>query len=116
PSSQVLNAVNQSQGLIYSVSMAAGCSGASNTPVVIRFYAGGTSDVSVPATLSFTASASALAASTVALTCVRSVGSPVGYTPGPAQTVTVTSSALGGTPFTVDAAANPVWLAVSPAT
>jgi len=47
---------------------------------------------------------------------VRNAGPPVSYTPGPAETVTVTSPALGGTPFTVDASANPAWLAVTPAT
>jgi len=116
PASQVLNAANQSQGLTYTVSLAAGCSGAASGSSVVRFYAGGTADVSVPVTVSVTASASALAASPVTLTCVRNAGPPVSYTPGPAETVTVTSPALGGTPFTVDASANPAWLAVTPAT
>ena len=116
PASQVLNAANQSQGLTYTVSVAAGCSGAASGSVVIRFYAGGTADVSVPVTVSVTASASALAASPVTLTCVRNAGPPVSYTPGPAETVTVTSSAAGGTPFTVDTSANPAWLAVTPVT
>ena len=116
PASQVLNAANQSQGLTYTVSMAAGCSGAASGASVIRFYAGGTSDVSVPVTVSVTASASALAASPVTLTCVRNAGPPVSYTPGPAETVTVTSPAVGGTPFTVDTSANPPWLAVTPVT
>ena len=116
PASQVLNAANQSQGLTYTVSVAAGCSGAASGSAVIRFYAAGTSDVSVPVTVSVTASASALAASPVTLTCVRNAGPPVSYTPGPAETVTVTSAASGGTPFTVDTSANPAWLTVSPVT
>ena len=116
PASQVLNAANQSQGLTYTVGMAAGCSGAANGSGMIRFYAGGNADVSVPLTVSVTASASALAAAPVTLTCVRSAGPPISYTPGPAETVTVTSAALGGTPFTVDTSANPGWLAVTPVT
>jgi len=116
PASQVLNAANQSQGLTYTISVAAGCSGAASGSAVIRFYAGGNADVSVPVNVSVTASASALAASPVTLTCVRNAGPPVSYTPGAAETVTVTSAALGGTPFTVDAPANPAWLAVTPVT
>jgi hypothetical protein len=116
PASQVLNAANQSQGLTYSVSLAAGCSGAASGSVVIRFYAAGTADVSVPVTVTVTASASALAASPVSLSCVRNAGPPVSYTPGQADTVTVTSAAVGGTPFTVDTSANPAWLTVSPVT
>ena len=116
PASQVLNAANQSQGLTYTISVSAGCSGAANGSAVIRFYAAGTADVSVPATLTVTASTSALAASPVTLTCARSAGPTVSYTPGPAETVTVTSAAAGGTPFTVDTSANPAWLTVSPVT
>jgi hypothetical protein len=58
PASQVLNAANQSQGLTYTISVAAGCSGAASGSAVIRFYAGGNADVSVPVNVSVTASAS----------------------------------------------------------
>jgi uncharacterized protein (TIGR03437 family) len=114
PVSAILNSTNQSQGLTYTVNLAAGCAGASSGSTTIRFYAGGVADVQVTVSTSVTASASALVASPVTLTCVRNAGPPVSYTPGPAQTAPVTSAAEGGTPFTLDASKNPPWLAVTP--
>ena len=116
PASTILNSTNQSQGLTYTVNVAAGCAGATSGSATIKFYAGGVADVSATANLSVIATASPLVASPVTITCVRNAGSPVSYTPGPAQTVSVTSAAPGGTPFTVDPSTNPAWLAVTPAT
>jgi uncharacterized protein (TIGR03437 family) len=116
PASSVLNSSNQSQGLTYTVNLAAGCVGTISGSTTIRFNAGGLPDVQVTAIASVTAVASALVASPVTLNCVRIAGPPVSYTPGPSQTAQVTSLAAGGTPFTVDNSTNPAWLAATPAT
>lgn len=115
PSSNLLTSANQTQGLSYKVSVAAGCAGATSGAFLIRFYAGGAPDVTVNITTTVVATVSPLAASPVVLTCTRGGGSTVSYTPGPAQTVPVVSAAAGGTPFTVNSAANPSWLSVTPA-
>jgi hypothetical protein len=115
PASAVLNSANQSQGLTYSVNARAGCAGIMSGSATIRYIVGGVADVTVTATITVTAAASPLAASPVLFTCVRSAGSPVSYTPGNAQTVTITSAAAGGTPFTVDATTIPAWLTITPA-
>ncbi len=115
PASTVLNAASQSQGLTYSVNMAPGCAGASTGSATIRFYSSGVPDAQVTVTTGLTATASALVAAPVTVTCVRRAGSPVTYTPGPSQTITVTSAAAGGTPFSLDASQVPAWLAVGAA-
>jgi uncharacterized protein (TIGR03437 family) len=114
PSSTVLNSANQAKGLSYSISLAAGCAGASTGSTSIRFQIGSTVDVSVTATTTVTASASALVAQPVTVSCVRNPGPPVSYAPASAQTLAVTSAAAGGTPFTVDSASLPAWLKVTP--
>lgn len=116
PSSNLLTSSNQTDGLTFQVSVAAGCVGATSGAFLIRFYAGGMADVTVNLTTTVVAAVSPLAASPVVLTCTRGgSGSKVTYTPGPAQTVAVVSAANGGTPFTVNSAANPSWLSVTPA-
>ena len=114
PSSVILNSANQSQGLTFSVNLAAGCAGATSGATKVQFYAGSIADVPVTVNTVITASASALVASGVTLTCFRNAGSAVSYTPGPAQTASITSAAAGGTPFTVDISTNPAWLVVTP--
>ena len=116
PTPASLNSANQSQGLTYTVSAAAGCAGASSGSSTIRFIAGGAADVSVPLTMTVLATASPLAATPVTLTCIRNAGSAVTYTPGPTQSVTVVSAAAGGTPFTVDTGTSSPWLSVTPST
>lgn len=100
----------------FSISIAAGCKGATNNQVVVITFTPNTGTaLTVNATLTVTNSASALAPSptAVTLTCTKSGNN---YSPGPNQTVTVTSPANGGTPFTVDNTTNvlPSWLNVSP--
>ena len=120
PASQILNTTNQSSGLTYTVKLANGCVGASTGSVSFHFFAGGTSDVLVTVNETVTATTSALTVSPtpITVTCARIPGSPATYVPGPSQTVSVTSAATGGTPFTVDtttsAPAN--WLSVNPTT
>lgn len=116
PSPALLNSSNQSQGLAFTVKLAAGCSGAVTGAATLRFYAGGVADIAVPVSVTVTATASALAASPVELTCTRNAGSPPIFIPGPAQAALLTSVAPGGTPFTVDAATIPAWLALPPTT
>lgn len=115
PSTQTLSTTNQAAGIVYSVVAANGCVGVSTGTVKIQFQAGATNDASTNAAVTLTATASGLAPSpaSVTLTCVKS-GSA--YQPGSSQTVNVTSTAVGGTGFTVDNSANPLppWLTVSP--
>lgn len=116
PAVTTLSTANQAAGLVFSISLASGCIGVTTGAPTFRFTAGGIDDVTITANTTLTATASALAVSPVTITCVRSAG-PV-YTPGPAQTVSVTSAAAGGTPFSVDTSSNapPAWLTVTPTT
>jgi uncharacterized protein (TIGR03437 family) len=116
PSPAILNAANQAQGLTYTVGTAAGCAGAANGAASIRFYAGGTPDAAVTVNVNVTAIASPLTASPVEVTCARNGGASAVYTPGPAQSSSLTSAAAGGTPFTVDASTLPAWLVLPPTT
>lgn len=116
PALQILTAANQAEGLTYTVNLLPGCGGAATSSITIRFYAAGISDASAIAGTVVTAAASSLAASPITLTCLRNAGPPVSYTAGPSVTASVTSAAVGGTPFTVDPAANPAWLKVTPIT
>lgn len=115
PTTTTLSTGNQAAGLSYSVKVAAGCVGASTGATTITFLAGGVSDATVTANDTVTATTSALVASGISLTCALNSGT---YTPGPAQTVSVTSAATGGTPFTVDTGSNaaPAWLTLSSTT
>ena len=121
PSSQVLSTTNQSAGITYTVALANGCANDSNNnSVSFHLFAGGVQDVLVTVNETVTATTSALTASPspVTITCARIPGSPASYTPGAAQTVSVTSSAPGGTPFSIDTTMNPAanWLVVNPTT
>ncbi|HVW84091.1 MAG TPA: hypothetical protein VHB50_05405 [Bryobacteraceae bacterium] len=115
PATSTLSTGNQAAGLVYSVSLAAGCVGVSTGAQTFRLNAGGVADVTVTVNTTLVASASGLnvSPSPVTISCVKN-GSV--YTPGAAQTVSVTSIAAGGTPFTVDTSTNPPpnWLAVNP--
>jgi uncharacterized protein (TIGR03437 family) len=110
-----LSTANQTAGLSYTVSTAAGCVGASTGATVVTFKAGGVSDATATVNDTVTSSASGLVAAPVTITCGKSGSS---YTPGSAQTVSVSSAASGGTPFTVDTVTNapPAWLTVTPTT
>ncbi len=116
PSSTTLTAANSAAGLIYSVNMAAGCAGAASgaSTSTITFKAGGTNDVTSTANITVTAATTPLVASPtpITLTCTLS-GST--YTPAAAQTISVTSAAIGGTNFTIDTASgnDPAWVALS---
>ncbi len=115
PSTATLSTTNQAAGLAYTVVVANGCVGASTGSTTLTFKAGGTNDVTVAVGDTVTATTSGLSASPVTITCAKSGGS---YTPGLAQTVSVTSAAAGGTSFTVDNSGvpPPAWLTVTPLT
>ncbi len=119
PGSQVLNAANSATGIQYTLSLASvpgvGCagSGLGSTSVTFNFtHLAGTvaapgspssavTDVAMPATVAVTSSVSGLSIpATINLTCVKTAGG--NYYPGPAQTITVSSTATGGTPFSYD--------------
>lgn len=115
-----LNLASQAAGLTYTIAAGPNCVGASTGPVTLHFSsnldaAGAQADVAPVANVTVTSTASALVAPAIVVTCARSAG-PV-YVPGPAATVSVTSSAIGGTPFTVDTvtAPLPAWLVLSSA-
>ena len=119
PANQTLSTANQGTGIIYTLNFRPGCVGATagNTQVTFRARAAGVDDATVTVNRTVTAATSALtpAPSAATILCIKS-GST--YTPGAAKTVSVTSAATGGTPFTVDTATNPVaaWLTVTPTT
>lgn len=115
PSTTTLSTTNQAVGLSYTVAVTNGCVGASTGATTLTFKAGGTNDVTVAVGDTVTATTSGLSASPVTITCAKS--GPT-YTPGGAQTVSVTSAAAGGTPFTVDTSGvpPPAWLVVTPTT
>jgi hypothetical protein len=107
--------------LVYTVSAAAGCVGNSTGPTIIQFTAASVNDVTATVTDTVTASASALVVSPSPIT-IRCVYAPAGsnpaanagnYTPGAAQTVSITSAATGGTPFTIDNSSLPSWVSVN---
>lgn len=114
PSAAVVNSTSVATNFVFSV--AAGCKGATNGQVVVITLTPNTGTaLTVNATLSITNSGSALAPSpsAVMISCTKAGAV---YTPGAAQTVNVTSPAVGGTPFTVDNTTNvlPSWLQVTP--
>ena len=115
---QTLTSANQTTGLTFTVNAGPGCVGVVPGANVIQFRsASATPTVAVAndnaANMNTTLASvvSALLATPVTVTCSYNPVGPV-YTPGPAQTVSVTSAATGGTPFTVDGASLPAWLAV----
>ena len=111
PATTSLTTSNATAGIIYSIQANAGCVGVSGT---LQFSVNTTADVPVTITDTVTATASALVApATLAISCALNAGT---YTPGAAQTVSVTSAAPGGTPFTVDTtvANDPVWVTLNP--
>ncbi len=99
PTVQTLSTGNQSTGITYTVAVNAGCTNATNGATTLQFTAGGANDVTTSVTDNLTATTSALVANPVTISCVLSGGT---YTPGPAQIISVTSAATGGTPFSVD--------------
>src|SRR5260370_6274037 len=101
PSSGTLTAGNSATGIVFNVNLANGCVGVTTGAPTFRFAAGGTADITVTVNTTLTATTSGLnpPPSSFALTCVKSGGV---WTPGPSQTVNITSAAVGGTPFTVD--------------
>lgn len=118
PGSTTLNAANSSSGITYTVSLGPGCAGAAagTSAPTVQFKANGTTDVATTVNVVVTATTSPLvSAASVALTCTKA-GSL--YAPGAAKTVSVTSAAPGGTPFTIDTTTvvPPTWLTINPTT
>ena len=114
----VLKALTDSA--VFSFSVAPGCVGAA-TPQTITFsttVAGATSgstSVAVPVTITVTSTVSGLStpSNSVTVTCVKNSASS--YTAGVPQALALTSTATGGTPFTVGSSpALPDWLTVTP--
>jgi hypothetical protein len=114
PGTTTLSTANQTAGLSYTVATAPGCVANTTGATTIQFKAGGVNDVTSTVNDTVTSTNSGLVAPNVTVTCARNPVGPV-YTPGPAQKVSVTSAATGGTPFTVDNTTNPPanWLTVS---
>ncbi len=111
PATTSLTTANQAAGITYTIVANAGCAGVSGS---VAFSTGAGLDVSAAIVDTVTASASALVAPlTLAISCTLNSGT---YTPGPAQTVSVTSAAPGGTPFTVDTTVSndPTWVTLNP--
>ena len=117
PVTTSLSTANQTAGLTYTLSLANGCVGVTTSAPTFHFSAGGVSDVTVTVNTTLTATTSGLSVSPSPLivTCAKNGGT---YTPAAAKTVSVTSAATGGTPFTVDTATvpPPAWLTVTPTT
>jgi uncharacterized protein (TIGR03437 family) len=112
PATTSITSSNATAGITYSIQANAGCTGVSGT---LQFLVGGVNDVTVAITDTVTATAALVAPATLAISCTLNSGT---YTPGPAQTVSVTSAASGGTPFTVDTtvANDPAWVTLNPTT
>lgn len=103
--------------LVYTVNAAPNCVGNSSIATVIQFKAAGVTDVTASVSDTVTVNGTALVVnpSSIAITCTLSTGT---YTPGRSQTASITSSANGGTPFTVDTTVNPPasWITLNPLT
>jgi hypothetical protein len=104
-------------GVIYTVSAAPGCVGNSTGNTTLAFTAPSSTAGSAIVADTVTATTSALTAQPVTIQCIA------GGTPGRSQTVTVTSAATGGTPFTADPsggtapdAALAAWATITPGT
>ncbi len=121
PSPATLNLGNNSTGIVYTVSAAVGCVGNTTGPTTITFSAGGTPDIPVSVSDTVTATTSGLTVSpaSIALSCTFTAGTPGSFTfRSPAQTISITSAAVGGTPFTLDTSAgnDPSWVTLAPTT
>ena len=112
PGATTLNSSTQAAGLTYTIALAGNsCTGLPSS-VTFNFKAGTTTDVLVTVQIGSVGLAASPALTT--LTCTKS-GST--YTPGPAQTISVTSTTLGSTtvPFTIDTTATS-WVTASAST
>jgi uncharacterized protein (TIGR03437 family) len=105
PSTSVLSSTNQTAGITFTVNAAPGCVGNTTGSTVIQFKAAvGSGSAANDATVTAndtvtTATSSGISANPVTITCALTTG-PV-YTPGQPQTISITSAATGGIPFTV---------------
>ena len=109
-----LTSATNAIGLVYSISTAAGCVGASTGPQTLQIKQNGTNDIAITVNVTATSTTSGLSAPAATVFCTKS---GLTYTPGLAQTISVTSAATGGTPFTIDTTTNPAaaWLTVGSA-
>ncbi len=118
PSPAILTTTNQTGlGVVFSINAVAGCTGMAAGSTTVTFSATGATPVTVTVNTTLTSNATALVTSPSTLTVNCTLNGST-YTPAPAQTVSVTSLATGGTPFTVDTVTNapPAWLTVTPTT
>ncbi len=109
---------NATAGITYTVSAANLCANFTTGSGTFHFTTGTGSnvlaDVSVTVTTTYTQGLSGLTTTPVTISCTKSgSGSSATYTPGPAQTVTVGSTAVGGTNFTINTSSLPSWLTVT---
>ena len=125
PVSSVLNATNNTAGIIFTVTPLAGCASAltgSNTftaganSIPIQFKAAQNAgaagnDNSATVTDTITVNGSPLVSHAITVSCGRNPVGPVYVPSSSPATVSVTSAATGGTPFTVTGV--PAWLSVS---
>lgn len=114
PGAVILNSSTQAAGLTYTIGFASSVSSCSGLPssVTFNFKSGTTTDVAVTVNIGTIGITATPALTTV--TCTK-VGST--YTPGPAQTISMTSTTVGTTtvPFTVDTSAT-AWISASAST
>ncbi len=112
PTTASLTTANQTAGVTFTVNAVAGCAGATagTNSVTFRFAYGSSPTLSATVTIAFAVTATTTpltpTPTSLALTCVLNGGT---YTPGPAQTTSVSSAvtlANGGTPFTIDTTGN----------
>ncbi len=120
----VLKLANQTAGIAFTVNTNAGCASATSGVTGVQFSSqanvgiagtgllGTDILVNVNDTLSLV---SGLSSAGATLQCTFNSGT---YTPGPAQTVSVTSTETGGTSFTLDTTVgnDPTWLTLNPTT
>jgi len=122
PSTATLTSSNNGTGVTFTATLAPGCAGVTNAATQpITFKDNGASDAAATVTTNVTVATDPLIASPspVTVTCVYNSANGGSWTPGPAQTISVTSAANGGTPVAVTSP--PTWLTVgsvsgSPAT
>jgi hypothetical protein len=102
--------------LTYVVSEAAGCVGVVNngTPSVV-FSASGVTDATLNTTTTLVNSTSGLAVNNAIINLNCTLASTT-YTPGAAQNIALTSTATGGTPFSMDKTGLPAGVGVTPST
>lgn len=121
PTAHTLTSTTNTAGLAFTVGTAAGCAGLNSGTNNLSFNftansnnAGAQNDILITVVVIVTASQSALVATPnpVALSCVYD---GTNYYPGPAVTVSITSAATGGTPFTVTTTGVSSWATVGSA-